>query len=204
MRKIPLPPVTQVGVYARVSSKRRQHPDNQLVQIREFCERRDWPIAEEYIDRESGAAGRDKRLALDKMMRDAHQGRFDQVVIFALDRLTREGIAETFDYIRRLKQSGVELCSVTEELFNTAGPSGELFIALAAWIAEQQRLRHVEQIKAGQQRARQQGKRFGAPPKQVNIERLRTLREQGKSWRAIEKLTRVPKSTARRRLAKGA
>lgn len=189
-----------VGVYARVSSKRRQHTDNQLLQIREFCERRGWPIAQEYIDRESGAAGRDKRPALDKMMRDAHLGRFNQLVIFALDRLTREGIAQTFDYVRRLKQSGVELCSVTEELFNTAGPNGELFLAMAAWIAEQERVRHVERIRAGQQRAREQGKTFGAPRKQVNIQRLRALRESGKSWRQVQKITGVAKSTARRRL----
>jgi len=195
-------PEMRVGVYVRVSSKRRQHTDNQLLKIREFCKRRSWTIAQEYIDRETGAAGREKRPALDRMMSDAHQGRFNQVVIFALDRLTREGIAQTFDYVGRLKESGVELCSVTEELFNTAGPRGELFIALAAWIAEQERTRHVERIKAGQQRAREQGKRLGAPPRQINTERLRRLRKSGKSWREIEKITRVPKSTARRRLLK--
>lgn len=196
------PPDTLVGVYARVSSKRRQHTDNQLLKIRDFCKRRGWTIAEEYIDRETGAAGRDKRPALDRMMNDAHQRRFHQVVVFALDRLSREGIAQTFDYVRRLKLSDVELCSVTEELFNTAGPAGELFIALAAWIAEQERLRHVERIKAGQQRAREQGKSLGAPRKKINLERLRRLRKQGKSWREVEELTGVPKSSARRRLEK--
>lgn len=192
----------QVGAYARVSTKRRQHPDNQLRQIRAFCKRRGWRIAQEYIDRESGAAGRDKRPALDRMMNDAHQGRFQQIVIFALDRLTREGIAETFGYVRRLKLAGVELCSVTEELFSTTGPAGDLFLALAAWIAEQERTRHIERIKAGQQRAKEQGKTLGAPLSPINTNRIRKLREQGKSWRRIQTLTGVPKSTARRRLEK--
>ena len=70
------------------------------------------------------------------MFTDVAQRRFDLVLVWALDRLTREGVAETFNYIKRLTSHGVQFVSFTEEHFRTTGPAGELMIAVAAWIAK--------------------------------------------------------------------
>jgi DNA invertase Pin-like site-specific DNA recombinase len=65
------------AIYARVSTL-DQEPENQLVEVRRYVTARTWTSAE-YIDR--GASGaKDRRPALDEMVRDARRRRFDVVV----------------------------------------------------------------------------------------------------------------------------
>ena len=54
------------------------------------------------------------------------------LLVWALDRLAREGVAETFEYIKRVTGYGIQFVSFTEEHFRTTGPAGELMIAGAA------------------------------------------------------------------------
>jgi len=81
--------------------------------------------------------------------------------VWALDRFTREGIPATFNYVGRLLKAGCQFLSLTEEHFRTTGPTGELMIALAAWIAKQERVRISDRTKAGLAVARSKG-RVGA------------------------------------------
>ena len=66
----------------------------------------------------------------------ASRREFDCLVTWALDRLSREGVAQTFDHIKTLRGYGVEYVSFSEPHFRTTGPAGELMIAVAAWIAD--------------------------------------------------------------------
>ncbi len=43
-------PITQVALYARVSTLTHQHPEMQLAELREYAERRGWQIVEEFVD----------------------------------------------------------------------------------------------------------------------------------------------------------
>ena len=52
---------------------------------------------------------------------------------------------------------------MTEAHFRTTGPAGELMLAIAAWIARQERLRISERTKAAMERAKRQGKHCGRP-----------------------------------------
>ncbi len=92
------------------------------------------------------------------MLGDATRRKFDAVLVWALDRLTREGIKATFDYVKQLKNDGVEFISYSEAHFRTAGPAGELMLAVAAWIADQERIRMSERTKAGLKRAGLRGR----------------------------------------------
>lgn len=124
----------RAAIYARVSTADgRQDSDNQITELRRFAEVQGWDIAGEYIDHESGSKA--DRAQFRRMFTDAAKRRFDLVLVWALDRLTREGVAETFEYIKRLTSNGVQFVSFTEEHFRTTGPAGELMIAVAAWIA---------------------------------------------------------------------
>lgn len=88
------------GIYARVSSAGgRQDTDNQLSQLREYCKRQRYQIIGEYIDHASGKSS--DRDAFKRLFGDASKRMFDIVVVWALDRLTREGAFETFAYIRK-------------------------------------------------------------------------------------------------------
>jgi len=60
----------------------------QLRELREYCERRGWTVAGEYVD--TGFSGaKDRRPELDKLMADAHKRRFDVVAVWKFDRFAR-------------------------------------------------------------------------------------------------------------------
>ncbi len=170
----------RVALYARTStSDGRQEVENQLSELRQFAERQGWEIVHEYVDHESG--GKADRAEFRRMLSEAAQRRFDLNLVWALDRLTREGVAETFEYIKRLTLHGVQFVSFTEEHFRTTGPAGELMIAVAAWIAKQERLRISERVKAGLKRVKEDGTRSGRPVGRPRVvldrERIRQLRD---------------------------
>ena len=104
--------IIQVAIYARVSTADgRQDTENQLAELRRFAGTHGWEIAAEYIDHESG--GRADRPEFRWLFADAAQRRFDLVLVWALDRFTREGVGETFEYIKRLTSHGVQFVSFT-------------------------------------------------------------------------------------------
>jgi DNA invertase Pin-like site-specific DNA recombinase len=187
--------------YARISTAEgKQHAANQIAEILTFAERRGWPIVERYIDEASGA--RANRDALAEMLLGAHQRKFDVLIVWALDRLTREGIPQAFDYVAKLNRAGVEFVSVTEPQFSSSGGAGEIFVALAAWFAKQERIRLQERINAGLARARSEGTRLGRKPKVLDVQRARDLMAGGNSLRQTAILLGVDAMTLHRRLAR--
>jgi DNA invertase Pin-like site-specific DNA recombinase len=92
------------------------------------------------------------------MFTAAARREFDLLVTWALDRLSREGVSATFEHIKKLRGYGVQYISFSEPHFRTTGPAGELMIAVAAWIAEQEHKRISERVKAGLQKARRQAR----------------------------------------------
>src|SRR3974390_2849509 len=94
------------AIYARVSTKDRgQDFTNQLLALREFAAKQGWIIYREYIDQVTGAS--DERPGFQAMFADASQRRFDVVIFWSLDRLSREGALETLQHLRRLTGYGV-------------------------------------------------------------------------------------------------
>lgn len=170
------------AIYARVSTKDKgQDPENQLRELREYCARRGWPVFAEYVDQATGKnADRDQ---FSRMFRDASQRRFDVVVTWALDRLTREGILKTFEHLARLKRCGVAFESFSEPQFS--GPAADLLLAVGAWVAEQERKRTAERVKAGLSRARGEGKTLGRPRKVFSRQQAAEMRAAGFSWTRI-------------------
>jgi DNA invertase Pin-like site-specific DNA recombinase len=187
---------TPVAIYARVSTAGNgQDTENQLMQLREYTTRQRWQIVGEYIDQASGKTS--ERDAFKRLFEDASRRAFDVVLVWALDRFTREGVLETFDHVRRLTNSGIAFESYTEQHFRTTGPAGELMLAIAAWIAKQERIRISERTKAGLARARRQGKVPGRPKRVFRRDEVVRLRDvEGMSWRAIAAALDIPVMTA--------
>jgi len=79
----------------------------------------------------------------------------------------------------------VQFESLTEAHFRTTGPAGELMLAIAAWIAKQERIRISERTKAGLRSALRKGKKLGRPMADLDMHKVHKLREQGLSLRAI-------------------
>jgi len=186
----------QTAIYARVSTRDKgQDTNNQLVQLRDYCSRRGFHVVGEYIDQASGKTS--DREAFKRLFEDASRRVFDIVLVWALDRFTREGVLETFEHVRRLTKYGIAFESYTEQHFRTTGPAGELMLAVAAWIAKQERIRISDRTKAGLERARRQGKVPGRPKRVFRRDEVVRLRDMERmSWRAIAASLDIPVMTA--------
>jgi DNA invertase Pin-like site-specific DNA recombinase len=153
------------AIYARVSTRDRQETLNQLAQLREFCQQQGWPVVTEYLDRETGSVA--TRAEFQKMLLHASQRKFDVLLFWALDRLTREGTLATLQYLERLTSYQVGYKSFTEPYLDSCGTFKDVVISLLATMAKQERIRMGERVRAGLQRVRRQGKRLGRPPLRV-------------------------------------
>lgn len=82
--------MTTVALYARVSiMDKGQSTENQLLELRRFAQAHDHAVYKEYVEHESGGTG--KRSEFQALFANAHQRRFDMVLFWSLDRLSRAG-----------------------------------------------------------------------------------------------------------------
>ena len=185
----------RVALYSRVSTD-RQETENQVVQLREFAAKQGWTIVHEYSDVASG--GKADRDGLKQMFADASKRQFDLVLFWALDRLSREGVMATLQYLQRLESYGVGFRSYTEQFFDSCGIFKDCVISIMATLARQERIKRSERTKAGLAIARNRGKRLGRPRKVVSNGQVIALRQGGASLRAIGKLTGISYGTVAR------
>jgi DNA invertase Pin-like site-specific DNA recombinase len=121
------------------------------------------------------------------MLQDASKRRFDMLLFWSLDRLSREGVLETLQHLQRLTQAGVCYKSFTEQYFDSCGIFKDAVISIIATVAKQERLRIGERTRAGLATARLKGKTLGRPKLAVDRAQIASLRESGLSIRAIAK-----------------
>jgi len=172
----------RVALYARVStSNGHQDPEMQLRELREFCSRRGWQVAQEYVDHMSGS--KDSRPALNQLMADAGRRKIDAVLVWKLDRFARS-LKMLVTSLSELEALGVAFVSLRDNLDLTT-PSGRLMFQVIGAMAEFERALIQERVKAGLRNARAKGKRLGRPRQFVNGSRVAALRAAGASWRAI-------------------
>lgn len=157
----------RAALYLRVSTTDKgQETDNQLFQLRDFCDRAGWEIFDTYIDRESGKKGKRQRSDFSRMFDDASQRRFDVVLFWSLDRFTREGIRKTLHYFQQLDGYDVKFKSYTEPMLDTENELvAHIVITVISYFAQQEAVKISERTKAGLERARSQGKTLGRPGK---------------------------------------
>ena len=156
----------KVALYARVSkeegSNNDQDPFNQLVPLRKFCESMSWDISAEFIDYASG--GNSNRPEFQKMLGRVRQRHFDLVLVWALDRFSREGMTNTLSYIRQLRDYKTALKSLQEPWLDTSQQGiADLLLGIFSWVAEQERKRISERTKVALQRKKEQGVKLGRP-----------------------------------------
>lgn len=156
----------RIAVYARVSTDDKgQDVENQLVILREWGKRLGYDEILEYKDEGiSGASS--NRPAFIKMRADARQNKFKGILIWSLDRFSREGISNTLAYITELDRYGVFLRSYQENWVDTADTMiRPLLLSMWAWMASFERQRMSQRIKAGIQRRKNLGNYMGGRPR---------------------------------------
>ena len=177
----------RTAIYTRVSkSDGSQDPENQLRELRVFCDRQGWEVVEVYTDFASGK--RSDRASFKRMMTDASQSKFRTVLFWAMDRFSREGIEATLMYLRQLEEYKVGFRSYQEPFFDSAGPFKELMIAMFASFASLERAKISERTLAGLAKARSQGRVGGRPKAEDDVSTLKEfhrLKGDGLSVRKI-------------------
>jgi DNA invertase Pin-like site-specific DNA recombinase len=191
----------RVAIYARVSTdKKGQEPENQLQQLRTWCDRMDYQIVHEYVEHESGAKGADRRPHYAQLFVAAAQREFDMVLVWALDRFSRNGLTSTVVDLQRLNSHGVGFHSYSEPHLSTDNELvRDVLLAVLASLAKLERQKISERTKAGLERARASGKRLGRMPFSTRTrEKLRMALNSGKTWHAASIATGIPYSTVKK------
>jgi DNA invertase Pin-like site-specific DNA recombinase len=186
------------AIYARVSTD-DQDESLQLTALRELVTQRGWELKSTYIDH--GVSSRSVRPELERMMRDAHNRRFDVVAVWKFDRFARS-TRELVFALEQFQALGIDFVSVTQAI-DTSGPMGKLVFSVLAAIAEFERELIKERVVAGIKEAQRKGKHCGRPAKEFDIEKAAKLRQGGLSWRKLAVATGVPIHLLRTRLAMG-
>jgi putative DNA-invertase from lambdoid prophage Rac len=153
----------RVAAYLRVSTQ-EQTTANQSPAIEAWVKSRGHELVEVYQENESAwRNGHQRELA--RLLSDLRSGRrkYDILLVWSLDRLTRAGIAAILTLVNTFKSYGCQVVSIQESWTEQAGPMAELLYSITAWVAEFESQRRSERVKAGQARAIKEGKRLGRP-----------------------------------------
>ncbi len=159
-----------------------QDPTMQTRELKEYCQRRGWQEFDCYAD--NGVSGKkDSRPHLNRMMQDAHERRFDVVVVMRFDRFARS-VSHLLRALETFNSLGVQFVSLSEQV-DTSTPTGKMVFTVLGAVAELERNLIVERVRAGLRHARAKGKRLGRPKKSIDPVQIASLRAAGHSWRKI-------------------
>jgi len=167
----------------------------QLEELRAYCQRRQWEIAEEFID--TGISGsKESRPGLNRLLADAKRRRFDAVLVYRYDRFARS-LRQLVNALAEFDALGIHFISLHEGV-DTSTPNGRLVFGIFASIAEFERELIRGRVRSGLAAAKARGARLGRPRVTVDAARAAILRSQGLSWRAVARALGVSERAVRR------
>jgi putative DNA-invertase from lambdoid prophage Rac len=188
----------KAALYARVSTV-DQDCAMQLRELREYCKRRGWEIAGEYVD--TGWSGaKASRPEFNKLKADAAQHLCDAVLTWKLDRFGRS-VQDCINGISTLRSQGIRFMATSQNIdTDESNPVANLIMHILAAVAEFEREMIRERVMAGLKNARAKGVKLGR--KQVVFDRARALemRRRGLSTRAIGQKLGISAMTVHRAL----
>ena len=149
----------KVVIYARVSTL-DQTVDNQLIELRDHCSKMGWEIVKKYTDEGlSGTLSREKRPALNALIKDGYRKKFDTVVCWDISRIGRS-MKELILFLSDMKDRGIGICSVRQG-FDTSTSMGEIMFQFVGILSSWEREMIRERTLAGLERAKSEGKILG-------------------------------------------
>lgn len=172
-------------IYARVSTA-DQTTDGQIAELKEFAEKQNWDIVEVVKDVCSGGLDSKERNGLSRVFSLAHKKKFDILLVWSLDRFSREGSRKTIGYLSELENFGVAWHSYSEPYISTVGVFSDAVVALLSALARQEKIRLSERTRLALKARKDAGVTLGRP--RVPAERIsqaRALRMRGLSFSEI-------------------
>lgn len=159
----------KAAIWARVSTT-DQHAENQLEVLRAWAASKGLEVTAEFVTEDSAwqdsKPGNGKGAEFDRQRKElvngARLGRYDVVLLWAIDRLSRKGIEDTLAVMRQIYDHQADIWSHQEGWLQTTDPRmRELLVSFMAWVAQQESQRRSERIKAGLARRKAEGKQVG-------------------------------------------
>lgn len=154
----------KVAIYTRVSTDEQAKEGfsigAQKERLRSFCASQpDWNIEKEYVE-EGWSAKNIHRPQMQQMLKDLNKNKFDIVLVYRLDRLTRS-VLDLYELLKVFDENNVSFKSATE-VYDTSTAMGRLFITLVAALAQWERENLAERVKFGMEQMLEEGKRAGS------------------------------------------
>lgn len=189
----------KIAIYARVSTD-KQNVSMQIRELKQYAKKRQWKLFKEYID--SGYSGKtNKRPQFQKMLEDAQKRKFDVLLVWKLDRLSRsmKDLVSTLD---RMGELGIDFVSYQNNM-DTTTSTGKLIFHVLGAVAEFEREIISERIKAGLRNAKSKGKKLGRPSVQkFLLDKAKKMRQEGMTYQSIGQKLGVHYSTIIKRTSK--
>jgi DNA invertase Pin-like site-specific DNA recombinase len=184
----------RVALYVRVS-KKTLNTDNQLADLRQFvATHADWTITHEFVETVTGS-GLKQRKEFDAMMLAAGQRKFDLLLIWKLDRLTREGIKATLDCVQALHDYGINWRSYQEPWLDTGNQmTDKIVLTVISEMAKAERETLIARTLAGLRTARRNGKILGRPRRVIDWQTVQKRVDAGESIRSVARSLKVSHS----------
>jgi DNA invertase Pin-like site-specific DNA recombinase len=156
----------RAGVFYRVSTD-SQESRNQVPDVEAFAGHHGHAITKTYTVSDTAwkdGGGAEYRAALQQALDDAWAGKFSVLIVWALDRIVRDGAEDALRIIRQFRERGCTLISVKESWLNGSPEVQDVLVAFAGWMAKQESDRRSERVKAGLARRRAEGLPIGGKP----------------------------------------
>ncbi|PEB33260.1 resolvase [Bacillus cereus] len=140
-----------VAIYARVSTIEQAEEgysiDEQIRVLNKFCEREGYLVYDEYVDRGISGKNISGRPAIQRLLLDAEQKKFEVVLVWKMNRLARKSL-DLMNIVEKLDSKNIAFRSYTER-YETETSTGKLQFQLMAAIAEYERNNIAENVKMG-------------------------------------------------------
>ncbi len=152
-----------VASYCRVSTDKDDQANSFAAQQRYFKEyidrQPDWELYKVYADEGISGTSTEKRQEFNRMIHDAHMGKFKLIITKEVSRFSRN-ILDTISFTRELRSLGVGVLFMNNGI-NTLKSDGEMYLSIMAILAQEESRATSNRVKWGQTRQMERGVVFG-------------------------------------------
>jgi DNA invertase Pin-like site-specific DNA recombinase len=152
----------KAAIYCRISDS-RENLENQLNDLQKAVEQRGYELVASYVETVSSYKPNSRQYELEKALLDAESHKFDVMLCWALDRISRQGVAGTFILIESFRVNGVKVISLKDSWTEFPNEFTPLLTAIISWASRFESSRKSQRVKAGLVTARAKGKHIGRP-----------------------------------------
>jgi site-specific DNA recombinase len=151
----------RIATYSRISTDEEHQPYSLEAQAQRLAayvqSQENWRLVRRFSDQASGATL--DRAGLQRALREAQAKRFDLLLVYRVDRLSRSvrGLAQVLE---QLDQAGLAFRSASEP-FDTSSSAGRMMVQMLGVFAEFERATIVERVIAGMERKAARGEWTG-------------------------------------------